>query len=129
MGKISGLGGVFIKAKDPKSLADWYDQILGIGFNGNSYIVMPFNDADGKPSAGYNVFSIFPWDTSYFEPSVRHVMINLRVEDLDGLLEDLKKKGVEMAGEPQNGEYGKFAWIVDPEGNKIEMWEPPPGQK
>ena len=129
MGKITGLGGVFIKAKDPKALADWYDQNLGIGFKGNSYIDMPFIDDAGNPSAGSNVFSIFPWDTSYFEPSVKHVMINLRVEDLEGLLEDLKKKGVEMAGDPLNEDYGKFAWIMDPEGNKIELWEPPSAPK
>ena len=129
MGKIIGLGGVFIKAKDPKALADWYDQNLGMGFNGSSYIDMQFIDKDGKSSAGSNVFSFFKMDTSYFDPSVKHFMINLRVEDLDGLLEDLKKKGVEMVGDPLNEDYGKFAWIVDPEGNKIELWEPPAGQK
>ena len=125
MGKIIGLGGVFIKAKDPKSLADWYDQNLGIGFNGNTYMVMPFVEEGGRPSAGYNLISVSPWDSSYFEPSVKHFMINLRVEGMEGLLEDLKKKGVELVGEPLNEEYGKFAWIVDPEGNKIELWEPP----
>ena len=125
MGKIAGLGGVFIKAKDPKTLANWYEQNLGIGFSGGTYVVMPFDRQEGKPSAGYNIFSVSPWDTSYFEPSVKHFMINLRVEDMGGLLEDLKKKGVEMVGDPLNEEYGKFAWIMDPEGNKIELWEPP----
>ncbi len=124
MGKVIGLGGVFIKAKDHKALASWYEQNLGIGFNGGSYAVMPFEEG-GKPSAGYNLVSVSPWDTSYFEPSVKHFMINLRVEDMDGLLEDLKKKGVELVGDPLNEEYGKFAWIMDPEGNKIELWEPP----
>ena len=125
MGKIAGLGGVFIKAKDPKTLANWYEQNLGIGFSGGTYVVMPFDGQEGKPPAGYNIFSVSPWDTSYFEPSVKHFMINLRVEDMDGLLEDLKTKGVEIVGDPLNEEYGKFAWIMDPEGNKIELWEPP----
>ena len=124
MGKIIGLGGVFIKAKDPKALANWYEQSLGIDFNGGTYVVMPFDGPEGKSSAGYNLFSVSPWDSSYFEPSVKHFMINLRVEDLDGLLKDLKKKEVEIVGDPLNEEYGKFAWIMDPEGNKIELWEP-----
>jgi len=93
MGKVIGLGGVFIKAKDHKTLASWYEQNLGIGFNGGTYAVMPFDGEGGKPSAGYNIVSVSPWDTPYFEPSVKHFMINLRVEDMNGLLEDLKKKG------------------------------------
>jgi len=125
MGKVIGLGGVFIKAKDHKALAQWYEQNLGIGFNGGTYAVMPFDGEGGKASAGYNIVSVSPWDTSYFEPSVKHFMINLRVEDMDGLLEDLKKRGVEIVGDPLNEEYGKFAWIMDPEGNKVELWEPP----
>ena len=125
MGKITGLGGIFIKANDPKSLADWYQQQLGIFFNGSSYVDLPFADADGKLSAGSNVLSFFPNDSKYFAPSEKQVMINLRVEDLFGLLEDLKGKGVELIGEPVDEAYGKFAWIMDPEGNKIELWEPP----
>jgi predicted enzyme related to lactoylglutathione lyase len=125
MGKITGLGGVFIKANDPKSLADWYQQQLGISFNGSSYVDLPFADADGKLSPGSNVFSFFSNDSKYFAPSQKQVMINLRVEDLFGLLEDLKAKGVELTGAPMDESYGKFAWIMDPEGNKIELWEPP----
>ena len=128
MGKVVGLGGLFIKGKDHKALANWYEQTLGIGFNGGTYAVMPFDGEGDKSSAGYNIISVSPWDTSYFEPSVKHFMINLRVEDMDGLLEDLKKKGVEMVGDPINEEYGKFAWIMDPEGNKVELWEPPAGE-
>jgi len=125
MGKVIGLGGVFIKAKDHKTLASWYEQNLGIGFNGGTYAVMPFDGEGGKASAGYNIVSVSPWDTPYFEPSVKHFMINLRVEDMNGLLEDLKKKGIATVGDPLNEEYGKFAWIMDPEGNKVELWEPP----
>jgi predicted enzyme related to lactoylglutathione lyase len=125
MGKITGLGGVFIKADDPKSLADWYQQTLGISFNGSSYVDLPFTGADGKLTAGSNVFSFFPNHSAYFDPSEKKVMINFRVEDLFGLLEELKGKGVELIGEPVDEDYGKFGWIMDPEGNKIELWEPP----
>ena len=123
MGKITGLGGVFIKANDPKSLADWYNQCLGISFNGSSYVNLPFTDPDGKLTAGSNVLSFFPNHTAYFDPSEKKVTINLRVEDRFGLLEELKSKRVELIGEPVDEEYGKFAWIMDPEGNKIELWE------
>ena len=124
MGKIAGLGGVFIKAKDPKTLANWYEQNLGIGFSGGTYVVMPFDGQEGKPSAGYNIFSVSPWDTSYFEPSVKHFMINLRVEHLEELIVQLKKEGVTVVGDVEVFEYGKFGWVMDPEGNKIELWEP-----
>ena len=86
MGKITGLGGIFIKAQDPKALANWYQQHLGILFNGNSYVDLPFAGGDGKLTAGYNVLSFFPGHTTYFAPGEKEVMINLRVEDLFGLL-------------------------------------------
>jgi len=125
MGKILGLGGIFIKANDPKSLADWYERYLGIPFDGNSYVNLPFADPGGILTKGYNVFSFFPKQATYYAPSEKEAMINLRVDDLPGLMEELKNKGVEFIGEPIDEEYGKFAWIMDPEGNKIELWEPP----
>ena len=125
MGKITGLGGVFIKAADPKLLAEWYQQHLGIDFNGNIYVDFPFTDNEGKITAGSNVLSFFKDDSPYFHPSTKPAMLNLRVSDLFGLLEQLKKNGVEIVGEPMDEEYGKFGWIMDPEGNKIELWEPP----
>lgn len=125
MGKIIGLGGAFIKANDPKTLAAWYQEILGIAFNGKSYVDMQFTNSEGKLTTGYNVLSFFPQHSTYFAPSEKQVMINLRVEGFDELMEGLKSKGVELTGEPIREEYGKFAWIMDPEGNKIELWEPP----
>ncbi|HET9056076.1 MAG TPA: VOC family protein [Chitinophagaceae bacterium] len=125
MKKITGLGGVFVKAKDPEALAVWYQEILGIGFNNNSYVDMPFTDEDGKPTAGYNVLSFFKSDSAYFNPSDKQVMLNLRVHDLFALLDELKGKGVTIVGDPLDEEYGKFGWIMDPEGNKIELWQPP----
>jgi predicted enzyme related to lactoylglutathione lyase len=124
MKKIAGLGGTFIKAKDPKALAAWYLEFLGIGFNNSSYVVLPFTDEEGKPPTGYNLLS-FRADSNYFDPSEKQVMLNLRVYDLFPLLEELKEKGVTIVGDPLDEEYGKFGWIMDPEGNKIELWQPP----
>ncbi len=125
MGKITGLGGVFIKATDPQSLAAWYQQHLGIDFNGNIYVDFPFADKENNLTPGYNVLSFFKEDSPYFHPSSKQAMINLRVMDLFGLLDQLKSNGVEVVGDTVDEEYGKFGWILDLEGNKIELWEPP----
>jgi predicted enzyme related to lactoylglutathione lyase len=125
MARITGLGGVFIKANDPNALADWYQRHLGIDFNGSVYTAFPFTDQDGKLIPGYNVLSFFKADSSYFAPSEKPAMLNLRVDSLLELLEKLKAEGVTIVGDPLDEEYGKFGWILDPEGNKIELWEPP----
>ena len=125
MAKITGLGGVFIKSADPKALAAWYQEYLGIDFNGNIYVDFSLADPQGKVLPGSNVLSFFKDDTDYFQPSTKPVMINLRVAGLADLMEKLKQKGVEQVGKPMDEVYGKFAWILDPEGNKIELWEPP----
>ncbi len=125
MGSITGVGGVFIKAKDPHALADWYQLHLGISFNGNVYKDFPFTGDDGKVLPGYTVLSFFKEDSDYFDPSEKQAMLNLRVQGLFALLEKLKGEGVIVVGEPVDEEYGKFGWIMDPEGNKIELWEPP----
>ena len=124
MSQITGLGGVFVKASDPKGLAAWYQDNLGIPFNGNSYVEFSFTDNAGKMTPGYNVLSFSKADSNYFEPSEKQAMLNLRVDDLFGLLEELRKKGIQPVGEPVDEQYGKFGWILDPEGNKIELWEP-----
>ncbi|MBL7745404.1 MAG: VOC family protein [Chitinophagaceae bacterium] len=124
MKKITGLGGVFIKARDPKAMAAWYQQHLGIGFNEYNYVDLPFTDEQGKVTPGYNVLSFFTENSAYFNPSEKQVMLNLRVSDLFTLLDQLRAEGVSIVGDPLNEEYGKFGWILDPEGNKIELWEP-----
>lgn len=125
MGKITGLGGVFIKAEDPKALAAWYQQHLGINFNGNVYIDFPFTDEAGKVTAGSNVLSFFKKDADYYLPSEKEVMLNLRVTGLKELLKQLAEAGVTIVGELLEEDYGKFGWIMDPEGHKVELWEPP----
>jgi predicted enzyme related to lactoylglutathione lyase len=124
MERVIGLGGPFLKAKDPKAMAAWYTKHLGISFSG-TYTVWPFANEDGSKKAGYNVFSFFKNDSDYFAPSEKPVMINFIVKDLFTLLKILKEEGVEIVGEPMDEEYGKFGWILDLEGNKIELWEPP----
>lgn len=119
MGKITGLGGLFLKATDPKALAQWYQQKLGIDFNGSVYTTFPLE------GSGYNVLSFFKSDSDYFKPSEKQAMLNLRVEGLKELLADLSAAGVSVVGDMIDEEYGKFGWILDLEGNKIELWEPP----
>ena len=125
MQRVIGLGGPFIKAEDPKALAAWYEKHLGMVFNGTTYTDWKFADKDGKTIPGSNVFSFFKKGSEYFNPSTKDVMVNFIVKDLFGLIEVLKSESVTISGDPINEEYGKFGWIMDPEGNKIELWEPP----
>ncbi|MEO6610565.1 MAG: VOC family protein [Chitinophagaceae bacterium] len=125
MERVTGLGGPFIRSKDPKALAAWYEKHLGLPFAGKVYTDWQFSNLDGSKKAGNNVLSFFKEDSPYFAPSEKQVMLNLIVKDLFALLAVLKEEGVETVGEPMDEEYGKFGWIMDPEGNKIELWEPP----
>lgn len=125
MERVIGLGGPFIKANDPKTLVAWYEKHLGISFNGTVYADWQFTNKDGSKRTGYNILSFFKNESDYFAPSEKQVMINFIVKDLFALLEVLKKEGVQVVGEPMDEEFGKFGWILDPEGNKIELWEPP----
>jgi predicted enzyme related to lactoylglutathione lyase len=120
---VTGVGGVFLKAKNPKMMAPWYQQHLRIEFGGNLYFAFPWQQQE---AAGATVFSFFQEDSEYFQPSEKPSMINFRVKDLQTNLEALKKEQVQVLGEMQQYEYGKFAWIMDPEGNKIELWEAVP---
>lgn len=122
MQKVTGVGGIFIKANDPKLLTEWYDQHLGIQFQ-HGFIQFKWAD-EGEKATGSTTFSIFKSDNAYFNPSEKPFMINFRVADLHGLLQELREKGVTIVGDPQEYDYGRFGWILDPEGNKIELWEP-----
>ena len=120
MKRVIGIGGIFFKAKDPKALAGWYEKHLGIDFGGKVYADFQFQEKE----KGWTAFSFFDANTNYFAPSEKEFMINLRVENLDELLKVLREEGVYVFDERENGDYGKFGWILDPEGNKIELWEP-----
>ena len=125
MERVIGLGGPFIKAKDPKALAAWYEKHLGLNFKGTVYTAWEFTNEDGSRKTGNNVLSFFKESNEYFAPSEKSTMLNFIVKDLFALLPVLKEEGVTIVGEPMDEDYGKFGWIMDPEGNKIELWEPP----
>ena len=123
MKRVIGLGGVFFKAKDPKALYEWYRKHLGI--EGSPGAGAMWNAADNPEIPVFNVWSIFPQDTKYFDPSRSSFMFNFRVDDLDGLLKALREEGVQVDDKVERHEYGNFGWIQDPEGNRIELWEMP----
>ena len=114
--QVSGLGGVFFRSKDPAALAQWYEEMFGITQVGNG---LPWTQ-----EAGFTVFSPFPADTDYFGRPDQPFMLNFRVPDLDAALAALAAAGVRIDGARQDEPYGRFAWVYDPEDNKIELWEP-----
>jgi predicted enzyme related to lactoylglutathione lyase len=124
MKRVTGLGGVFFKSENPQELTSWYDQHLGLSFGENSWSTFKWRERDNPDQIGRTEFSFFPKDTAYLAPSDSPFMLNFRVENLEKLLEILRGEGVTVVGEMQVYEYGKFGWILDPEGNKIELWEP-----
>jgi predicted enzyme related to lactoylglutathione lyase len=123
MKKVTGIGGVFFKSKDPKKISDWYGKNLGLVINPYGS-VFEFRQGADPAKKGYTVWSPFKEDSDYFSPSKDDFMVNYRVDDLNSLLEELRSNGVKVVGEIEEFEYGKFAHIMDPEGRKIELWEP-----
>jgi predicted enzyme related to lactoylglutathione lyase len=120
--RVTGIGGIFVKCNDPAATRSWYAQHLG--FSDNQYgTVFEWRDADNPDKKGSSVWNTFKRESKYFDPSTKEVMLNLRVENLEWLLGELKKEGIEQVGEMQVYEYGKFAHIMDPDGLKIELWE------
>lgn len=126
MQRVTGIGGIFFKANDPKALGEWYRRHLGID-------VLDWGGAAfrwGTPEnpSGTTIWSPFAADTSYFAPGTAPFMVNYRVHDLHALLAALREEGCDVDERVEESEYGKFGWVVDPEGNKIELWQPPEGQ-
>jgi catechol 2,3-dioxygenase-like lactoylglutathione lyase family enzyme len=121
MERVLGVGGIFFKAKDPKKLKAWYCEHLGLP-TGEHGEVMFMTQADPGPGT---VWSTFPADTKYFEPSTAPFMINFRVKDLNAMLAQLRAAGATVDEKVQDEGYGKFGWVMDPEGNRIELWEAP----
>lgn len=119
--KVTGLGGFFFKTKDPVSLKKWYGKHLGLPVDDYG---CTFWWKDQKGNDCSTQWSPFKEDTKYFTPSDKQFMMNFRVENLEELLKELKASGVTVVGDIEEYEYGKFGWIMDPEGNKIELWEP-----
>ncbi len=121
--KVTGIGGIFFKCKDPKKLRAWYETNLGL--NTNDYgAVFEWRQGADTTKKGFSQWSPFTEKTKYFEPSTKDFMINYRVADLEGLIGELQKAGVTITDKIETVEYGKFVHIMDLEGNKIELWEP-----
>jgi len=127
MERVTGLGGLFFKAENPEALYAWYEKHLGIKRGPYGAVDFTWRESNEKAKEGKTVWAIFPKSTTYFQPSGASFMMNFRVADLDGLLNALKEEGVEIDPHREDYEYGRFAWIMDPEGNRIELWEPPIG--
>ena len=123
MARVTGVGGVFVRARDPKALGEWYKRHLGIPFNDGFAKLIWSEDPD--PNA-LTVWSAFDHDTDYFGSATQQAMVNFRVDDIDALLTDLAAAGVEVVPERMDDDaMGRFAWIVDCEGNRVELWQPP----
>ena len=117
MAKVTGLGGIFYKVADPAASQKWYQETLGVGGEYGAMFAFKGDDPEG-----YSLLSPFKAETDYFAPSDAAFMINLRVDDLDGMIADLTAKGIAILGR-QDEEYGKFAWILDPDGVKVELFQ------
>ena len=127
MRRVTGIGGIFFKCEDPGAQQEWYARHLGLPVSDDGCVIFKWREREAdKPAT--TVWSPFKNDTKYFDPSTKPFMFNYRVENLDALLETLKSEGVWIDPKREDSKYGRFAWIMDPEGNRIELWEPPDGQ-
>ena len=124
MAKVTGIGGVFFKStKDKAALAAWYRDHLGLNLEGWGGAILKWPD-DSAEDGGLTVWTVAAPDTKWFAPSTSSFMINYRVDDLDGLLAQFKEAGIEIVKGPDEDFNGKFAWVMDPDGNKVELWQP-----
>ena len=128
MKRVTGIGGIFFQAKDPAALRAWYKAHLGIDvqdWGGASFV---WADGNGAPMKGTTVWCVGTLGGDQFAPSKAPFMVNYRVDDLAALLEALRAEGCSVLEKTEDSEYGRFGWVLDPEGNKVELWQPPPGQ-
>ncbi|SYZ74780.1 Glyoxalase (modular protein) [Candidatus Zixiibacteriota bacterium] len=123
MKKVTGIGGIFFKCKDPNKMKEWYQSNLGLNTNSWGATFEWYEGADSTKK-GQTQWTPFPEETKYFEPSIKDFMINYRVDDLEALVGELKKNGVTIVDTIETYDYGKFVHILDAEGNKVELWEP-----
>lgn len=123
MARVTGIGGVFLRAKDPEALAKWYAEYLGVMLAPHGGVMFAW--ADEVPAGtGMTVWNLFPEDTEYFGAGAQQAMVNYRVDDLDGLLRKLVAAGAAVDPKREEYSYGRFAWVTDPEGNRLELWQP-----
>ncbi len=128
MRRVTGIGGIFFKAKDPEALHGWYKRHLGIDVQEWGGTAFRWTDEKGTPVAGTTAWSVVSAEAHNFAPSTASFMVNYRVEDVRALAKVLREEGCNVLDKIDESEYGVFAWVIDPEGNKVELWQPPAGQ-
>jgi predicted enzyme related to lactoylglutathione lyase len=128
MKRVTGIGGIFFKARDPEGLREWYRKHLEIDIQSWGGTAFLWADEGPEAANGITVWTIFPSTTDYFDPSPAPFMVNYRVPDLMGLLDTLRSEGCNVVDKTDVSEFGKFGWVIDPEGNRLELWEPPKGK-
>jgi predicted enzyme related to lactoylglutathione lyase len=128
MKRVTGIGGVFFSARDPVALRAWYKLHLGIDVQEWGGTAFTWTDESGNPANGTTAWSIGAAGGESFAPSKATFMVNYRVANLDALLQSLRDEGCNVLEKTDDSGYGKFGWVMDPEGNKVELWQPPPGQ-
>jgi predicted enzyme related to lactoylglutathione lyase len=128
MKRVTGIGGIFFSARDPATLRAWYQQHLGIDVQEWGGAAFTWADVEGRPTPGTTIWTIGDAKDNHYAPSTASFMVNYRVADLHALVAALKSEGCNVLEKIDESEYGKFAWVMDPEGNKVELWQPPVGQ-
>ena len=128
MKRVTGIGGIFFKAKDASALQAWYKLHLGIDVQAWGGAAFNWTDSEGKPVGGTTAWLIDGAKSDHYAPSTATFMVNYRVDDLFALIKALREEGCNVLEKVDESEYGKFAWVIDPEGNKVELWQPPAGQ-
>ena len=123
MARAIGLGGIFLKARDPRTLGAWYKEHLGLAVEDWGGAILKFSDDPTPKESAYAVWSLFPETSKHFGPGVQTYMVNFRVDDLDGLLASLRAAGCAVE-EKKEDDFGHFGWVTDPEGNRVELWQP-----
>ena len=128
MKRVTGIGGIFFKAKDAKALQAWYQRHLGIDVQPWGGAAFSWSISAGEPTGGSTIWCVSALDSDTFAPSTAPFVVNYRVEDLRALIAVLKTEGCNVLDKIEDSEYGVFGWVMDPEGNKVELWQPPEGQ-
>jgi predicted enzyme related to lactoylglutathione lyase len=127
MKRVTGIGGVFFKSKNPKALSEWYRLHLGVDVQDWGGAVFQWSTPEKPEPNGMTVWNVFDASSKYFDPSTAPFMVNYRVEDLHAVIAALRAEGCAVDAKTEESEFGKFGWVADPDGNRIELWEPPPG--
>ena len=125
--RVTGIGGIFFKSRDPDALRAWYRKHLGMDIQPWGGLTFQWHDPAAPTPDGATVWSVFDAGSTYFAPSTAPFMINYRVEDLHAVLALLRAEGCQVDDKVEESEYGKFGWVMDPDGNRVELWQPPPG--